>query len=74
MPFCIETMSAIDEATLAIKAAKESTSLDVVCTFTFEKTVTGNYRTIMGVSPTDMVKAVVDAGCISNWNELRQRY
>ncbi len=59
---CIETMSAIDEACLAIRAARESTGLEVVCTFTFEKTVSGEYRTMMGVSPAEMVKAVKEAG------------
>ena len=59
---CIETMSAIDEAILAIKAAKESTNLDVICTFTFEKTVNGDYRTMMGVSPAQMAKSVIEAG------------
>ena len=59
---CIETMSAIDEATLAVKAAKENTSLEVICTFTFEKTVNDDYRTMMGVSPTDMATAMVEAG------------
>ncbi|NOY74254.1 MAG: methionine synthase, partial [Kiritimatiellaeota bacterium] len=59
---CVETMSAIDEATLAVKAAKENTSLEVICTFTFEKTVNDDYRTMMGVSPTEMAKAMVEAG------------
>ncbi len=59
---CVETMSAIDEASIAVKAAKESTGLDVVCTFTFEKTILGEYKTMMGVSPTEMVKAVKEAG------------
>ena len=59
---CIETMSAIDEAVLAIKAAKENTNLEIICTFTFELTVNGDYRTMMGVSPVDAAKAVVEAG------------
>ena len=59
---CIETMSAIDEAGLAVKAVKENTSLEVICTFTFEKTVNADYRTMMGVSPTDMATAMVEAG------------
>ena len=58
----IETMSAIDEASLAIRAAKESTDMEVACTFTFEKTANGEYRTMMGVSPTEMVQAVKGAG------------
>ena len=59
---CIETMTATDEAVLAIKAAKENTSLEVICTFSFDKTVRGDYRTMMGVSPEDYAKAVIDAG------------
>ena len=59
---CVETMSDLDEACLAIRAARESTGLDVVCTFTFEKTVAGDFRTMMGVSPADMVPAVKEAG------------
>jgi 5-methyltetrahydrofolate--homocysteine methyltransferase len=59
---CVETMSALDEASLAIRAARESTGLEIICTFTFEKTITGEYRTMMGVSPAEMVKAVKEAG------------
>ena len=59
---CIETMSDIEEAVLAIKAAKEHTKLEVICTFTFEKTARGDYRTMMGVSPAEAAKACVEAG------------
>lgn len=59
---CVETMSAIDEALLAIKAAKEITDLEIICTFTFEKTMQNEYRTMMGVSPSEMVEAVKNAG------------
>ena len=59
---CIETMSALDEACLAIRAARESTGLEVACTFTFEKTINGEFRTMMGVSPAEMVQAVKEAG------------
>jgi 5-methyltetrahydrofolate--homocysteine methyltransferase len=59
---CVETMSAIDEACLAIRAAKEFTDLEVICTFTYQKTVHGYYRTMMGVSPADMITAVKKAG------------
>jgi 5-methyltetrahydrofolate--homocysteine methyltransferase len=61
---CIETMSALDEACLAIRAACESTGLEVICTFTFEKTIIGEYRTMMGVSPAEMVRAVKEAGAV----------
>jgi len=58
----IETMSALDEADIAIKAVIENTSLPAICTFTFDKTVNGDYRTMMGVSPTDMVSALMSGG------------
>jgi len=58
----VETMSAIDEAVLAIKAAKEVSNLEIICTFTFEKTVDGKYKTMMGVTPTQMVSVVKEAG------------
>ncbi len=59
---CIETMSDRDEAVLAIRAAKEHTTREVICTFTFERTVRGDYRTMMGLSPTDAAQAARDAG------------
>jgi len=59
---CIETMSALDEATLAVKAAKENTSCEIICTFTFEQTVNGDYRTMMGVSPEQAAEEMLDAG------------
>jgi 5-methyltetrahydrofolate--homocysteine methyltransferase len=59
---CIETMTALDEACLAIKAARKNTELEVICTFTFDKTVDGLYRTMMGVSPQDFVVAAIEAG------------
>jgi 5-methyltetrahydrofolate--homocysteine methyltransferase len=59
---CIETMAAIDEATLAVRAARENTGLEVICTFTFERTVQGEYRTMMGTSPTEMTLALLEAG------------
>ena len=59
---CAETMSDIDEAVCAIKAAKENTSLEVICTFTFDKTVKGTYRTMMGVSPEAAAEAAREAG------------
>ncbi len=58
----IETMTDLDEARLAIKAAKENTSCEVFCTMTFEKTVDGEFRSMMGVSPTDMVNTIIEAG------------
>jgi 5-methyltetrahydrofolate--homocysteine methyltransferase len=59
---CIETFADIDEARIAVQAARENTRLEVICTFTFEKTVNDDYRTMMGVSPSDMAAAIRDAG------------
>ena len=58
----IETMTDLDEARLAILAAKENTKCEVFCTMTFEKTIQGEYRSMMGVSPTEMVETLVAAG------------
>lgn len=59
---CIETISDKDEAVIAIRAAKENTKCEIICTFTFEKTVKGEYRTMMGITPSDAACAILDAG------------
>jgi len=59
---CIETMSAADEAAIAVRAAQENTDCEIICTFTFDKTIQGEYRTMMGLSPTDAMQAAVEAG------------
>lgn len=58
----VETMMAVDEAALAVKAVKENTKLEIICTFTFARTVTGEYRTMMGASPDETAKAMTEAG------------
>jgi 5-methyltetrahydrofolate--homocysteine methyltransferase len=58
----IETMTDLDEARIAVKAAKEHTSCEVFCTMTFEKIIGGGYRTMMGISPTEMAETLVEAG------------
>lgn len=58
----VETMSALDEACIAIRAAKENTRLEVLCTFTFERNEKGEYRTMMGVSPVEMAHETSKAG------------
>ena len=59
---CIETMSDIDEALSAIRAAKENTALEVICTFTFDPIGENEFRTMMGVSPAEAAIACVNAG------------
>ncbi len=58
----IETMTDLEEAIQAIKAAKENTKCEVFCTMTFDKTKNNDFRSMMGVSPTEMVNQIIDAG------------
>lgn len=58
----IETMTDLEEAVIAVKASKENTAIPVFCTMTFDKLVTGDYRTMMGISPAEMVQPLIDAG------------
>ena len=59
---CVETMSDVDEAGIAVRAARENTDCEVICTFTLERTVSGDYRTMMGVSPVQAAQAAIEAG------------
>jgi 5-methyltetrahydrofolate--homocysteine methyltransferase len=58
----IETMSAVDEASLAVKAARENTKCTVIITMTFSGNSKGEYHTLMGVSPAEMVNSMKEAG------------
>ena len=58
----IETMSALDEASLAVKAARENTKCTVIITMTFSRDQKGEYHTMMGVSPEEMVFSMKEAG------------
>jgi len=58
----IETMSAIDEASLAVRAARENTQCVVIATMTFDGDPLSGYHTMMGVSPSEMVTAMKEAG------------
>ena len=57
----IETMTAVEEATLAVRAARENTSLVVMATMVFDKGPRG-FFTMMGVTPERAVHAMQDAG------------
>lgn len=58
---CVETMSSIREASEAVRAAKENTSLPAICTFTFEARAKG-FRTMMGLKPDRAAREAVAAG------------
>jgi 5-methyltetrahydrofolate--homocysteine methyltransferase len=55
-------MSAIDEASLAVKAARESTKCTVIISMTFSEDLKGEYHTMMGVTPAEMVISMKEAG------------
>ncbi len=59
---CIETFYALDEAACAIKAVKENTDLEIICTFTFEVKADGEFRTMMGTTPEEMINTIVPLG------------
>ena len=58
----IETMSALDELRIAIRAARTAKAPFVVASMAFDHVPNGNIRTMMGVSPEQAAKAAVDEG------------
>lgn len=57
---CIETFYDLDEARIAVEAAHKFESIDIITTFTFDKTPDGNYFSIMGVDPKSMAEAMIN--------------
>jgi 5-methyltetrahydrofolate--homocysteine methyltransferase len=57
-----ETMSDIDEARIAIQAISENTKCEAICTMTFNSDPTGNFHTMMGVTPQQMLEVLIPAG------------
>lgn len=58
----VETMSDMEEAIAAVKAALDHTRCEVICTMTFEKSAEDTYHTMMGVTPAQMTKELTAAG------------
>ena len=58
----IETMTAIEEAVAAIKAAKANGNVAVIASFTFDPQLGGGYATMMGVRPEQFAEQAVAAG------------
>jgi 5-methyltetrahydrofolate--homocysteine methyltransferase len=58
----VETMSDVQESVMAIQAAKSVSELDVLCTFTFERTKQGDFRTMMGTGVKEAMESVLNAG------------
>lgn len=60
--FCVETMSAVEEAACAIRAAKNlRPAVDVMATMTFNSSPKG-FRTMMGVTPERAARELAEAG------------
>jgi len=57
----IETMTAMEEASLAIRAAKENTRLTIAATMTFDKGPRG-YFTMMGITPEQAAIGLAESG------------
>lgn len=57
----VETMTAVEEAALAVRAARENTGLVVMATMVFDKGPRG-FFTMMGITPEAAVHAMEDAG------------
>lgn len=57
----IETKTALDEASLAIRAAKENTNLAIFATMVFDKGPRG-FFTMMGVTPDQGMNGMLEAG------------
>lgn len=58
----IETFYALDEAQSAVKAVKKNTELEIICSFTFDKLSDSTYKTMSGISPTEMIDTLVNEG------------
>lgn len=57
----IETMSSLQEAMLAARAARDNTRCDVVVSFTFNR-VDNDFHSMMGVTPVQMADALLPEG------------
>jgi 5-methyltetrahydrofolate--homocysteine methyltransferase len=60
--FVVETMSDLEEASVAIQAIKRESELEVACTFTFSRTQSGEYRTMMGTGVGEYLSMARGAG------------
>jgi 5-methyltetrahydrofolate--homocysteine methyltransferase len=58
----VETMSAIEEAVVAVEAAREAGAPVVAASMAFDELPNGSVRTMMGVSPEQAARALAAAG------------
>ena len=58
----IETMTSVEEAAVAVRAAKENTDLVIIASFTFDPQAGGGYASMMGVTPRGFAEALSESG------------
>jgi 5-methyltetrahydrofolate--homocysteine methyltransferase len=58
----VETMTDAAEASAAVRAARTNTGCIVMITMTFSGDANGEFRTMMGISPEEMITAMKEAG------------
>ena len=58
----VETMTSVSEASIAVRAARTATRLEVVCSFAFREVSPGVFQTWAGDSVEDALGAALDAG------------
>jgi 5-methyltetrahydrofolate--homocysteine methyltransferase len=58
----VETMSAADEACLAVRAVKENTSMVAIASFSYDTKSSNGYRTMMGLTPAEAARRSIEAG------------
>ncbi len=59
---CVETMMDSREAAIAVRAAKEATSLELICSFSFLVGSEGRVMTIAGQGIEEAARAAIEAG------------
>ncbi len=58
----VETMMAIEECCVAVRAVRENTGLTCLASFTFDPQPDGGYASMMGVTPEQFAERVMEAG------------
>jgi 5-methyltetrahydrofolate--homocysteine methyltransferase len=58
----VETMIDLDEASIAVRAVRENTSLEILASASFNKAASGEFRTMMGTSISDMFSSLLKEG------------
>ncbi len=58
----LETFYDIDEAECAVKAVRNFPDVPLICSFTYDRNSSGEYRTMMGSTPKDILQAMITLG------------